>query len=94
MPILSLRIIKKPRVNRRCAECFKHIEGETIRLYGMAEYGDKPSTIFVHRKCLYSKDALAKLEAAEQGEESSPLSRLKDGGKKPDFIIFDDIHNS
>ena len=66
MPILSLRIIRKPRKERRCDECHRWIQGETIRLYGMAFYGDKPYDVYVHRACLTSKDALEKLAKAEK----------------------------
>lgn len=31
----------------------------------MAEYGDKPYAVFLHRSCLTSKNELAMLEAAE-----------------------------
>ncbi|PKN92982.1 MAG: hypothetical protein CVU44_11160 [Chloroflexi bacterium HGW-Chloroflexi-6] len=65
MPTLSLRIIKKPRRFRRCDTCGKGINGETIRLYGMAEYGDKPYNVFLHRGCLSGKNELAMLDAIE-----------------------------
>ena len=50
--ILSLRIIKKPRKERRCDECGRYMTGEHIRLYGMADYGDKPGGSFFHRECI------------------------------------------
>lgn len=75
MPTLSLRIIKKPRRNRRCDTCGKRLEGETIRLYGMAEYGDKPYSIFLHRGCLCGKNELAMLEAAEHRLQSDAATR-------------------
>ncbi|MBS4062718.1 MAG: hypothetical protein KG029_20150 [Bacteroidetes bacterium] len=69
MPTLSLRIIKKPRRSRYCDTCGKRLEGETIRLYGMAECTDKPYAVFLHRHCLTSKNELAMLEAAEVKEK-------------------------
>ncbi len=65
MPIISIRIIKKPRARRRCDECGKYLDGETIRLFGMASDGDEPYPLFLHRECLFSKDVLAKLAAIE-----------------------------
>ena len=65
MPILSLRIVSSPRKVRYCENCGKRITGEQIRLYGMADYGDKPYNVFLHRECVVSKDASAMLRAAE-----------------------------
>ena len=66
MPILSLRIISKPRKERYCEMCNKRITGEQIRLYGMADYGDKPYNVFLHRECVKSNDVSAMLRVAEQ----------------------------
>jgi hypothetical protein len=65
MPIISMRIIKKPRKQRRCDECGKYLDGETIRLFGKAADDDKPYPLFLHRTCIFSKDVLAKLAAIE-----------------------------
>lgn len=54
MPVLSVRVIKNPRKDRRCDNCGRYIDGETIRLYGMADYGDKPSDLYLHRGCVSS----------------------------------------
>lgn len=79
MPILSVRVVKNPRISRRCDNCYKRISGETIRLYGMADYGDKPYNVFLHRECVTGRDTLAKLrvvehrdEAVGEGAEESP----------------------
>lgn len=65
MPILAVRIVKNPRRVRYCPECLRRIDGETIDLYGMAEYGDKPYHLYLHRTCIKSTDALGKIRAAE-----------------------------
>lgn len=46
--ILSARLIQKPREIRDCGECGCLIDGKQLRLYGMAEYGDKPFTLYYH----------------------------------------------
>lgn len=70
MPILSLKIIH-PRKIRRCNVCNEYIApgGEVIRLYGMAEVGDKPYVVFVHRRCIVSLDAKEKLRQADEAAE-------------------------
>jgi len=78
MPIISIRVVKNPRISRRCENCYKRISGETIRLYGMAEIGDKPYAVFVHRGCLASRDALAKLRDAEQAVGAVKASHTED----------------
>ena len=70
MPIISLTVVKHPRKTRRCDNCFRYIDGETSRLFGMAEIGDKPYDVFVHRSCLTSRDSLAKLRVVEQRNEA------------------------
>lgn len=46
--ILSARLIKRPRSTRYCASCERPIGGRTLRLYGMADAGDTPSTLYFH----------------------------------------------
>ncbi len=70
MPIISLSVVKHPRKMRRCDNCLKYIDGETIRIYGMAEIGDKPYDLFLHRSCLVSRDAIARLRAVEHRDEA------------------------
>jgi len=64
MPVLSVRIIKNPRKMRRCDNCGRYIDGETIRIYGMADYGDKPSELCFHRGCI-SSNTLKLIEERE-----------------------------
>lgn len=58
MPVISAVIIKKPRVRRRCENCPRIIEiGEpTLRMYGMARFGDRPYTIYLHPVCAHTTD--------------------------------------
>ena len=49
--IISAKIIKNPRKIRRCAGCGKKINGTTMRLYGAAEHGDPPYTVYFHLEC-------------------------------------------
>ena len=65
MPTIAVTIIKKPRKYRRCDECGKSLDGETIRLYGMAHHGEKPYNLYLHRSCIYDADTLGKIRAAE-----------------------------
>ena len=46
--ILSVRIIKHPRKRRVCGNCDCLINGEQLKLYGMAEYGDDPYNLYLH----------------------------------------------
>ncbi len=46
--ILSARIVKHPREPRHCDDCDCQINGPQLRLYGMAEYGDKPRLLYFH----------------------------------------------
>ena len=46
--IISARVIRKPREQRRCERCGAFIEGSQLRLYGAAESGDPPYVIYVH----------------------------------------------
>ena len=48
MPVICERLVKKPRVQRRCARCNRSIKGPALRLYGYAHEGDKPYAMFVH----------------------------------------------
>ena len=46
--IISAKLIKHPRVQRCCDNCLSSIDGSVLRLYGAAEYGDKPYVLYVH----------------------------------------------
>jgi hypothetical protein len=59
MPLLSVRIIKRPRKIRTCEVCFRDITGEQVRLYGMADVGDKPYMTFIHQTCAGNVTAAA-----------------------------------
>lgn len=65
MPLLSIRIIKRPIKERYCCVCNYRIYGETIRLYGMMDYGEKPQNFYLHRACITGKDTLKKLAEIE-----------------------------
>lgn len=52
MPILSVRAVRRPRVRRHCSWCERLISGPTVRLFGMADAGDKPHPIYFHPGCL------------------------------------------
>lgn len=62
---LSVRIVKRPREKRPCCICGRYIEGEAIRVYGMADYGDKPQNYYLHRTCSRDKDTLKKIAEIE-----------------------------
>ena len=64
MPCISARIIKHPRTDRVCPICYKHIVGETARLYGSAEQGDPLYVLYLHPGCVTGTDSLSKLESA------------------------------
>ena len=66
MPTISVRIIRKPRKQRFCSECIFPIHGETIDLYGMAHYGEKPFHIYLHRECIRSEEVNRMIRDAEQ----------------------------
>ena len=65
--IIKLRKVKRTRVNRDCYECYLQIAaGEpSIYLFGAAEYGDKPYSIWIHPDCAHGSDINHKLEALE-----------------------------
>lgn len=65
--LISIRVIKRPRRTRRCDECGRRLDGETIRLYGAAFAGDRPYMLHLHRRCVVSKDVLEKLSFLEGG---------------------------
>ena len=46
--IISAKVIKNPRVKRRCERCLEFIEGSQLRLYGAAHDGEPLYVIFVH----------------------------------------------
>jgi hypothetical protein len=49
--LISARVIKHPRKQRRCENCEKWMNGEQVRLYGAAEKQDPPYVIYVHPEC-------------------------------------------
>lgn len=49
--ILSAKVIKNPRKERRCEGCERLIQGRQLKLYGMAHIEDKPYNLFFHLKC-------------------------------------------
>lgn len=49
--IISAKIIRKSRKPRYCATCRQIIQGETLRLYGMADAGDPPYVVYLHSIC-------------------------------------------
>ena len=65
MPTISVRIIKKSRKQRFCSECHFPIHDETIRLYGMADIGDKPFCLYLHRECIRHEETLCMIRDAE-----------------------------
>ncbi len=48
---ISRTVIKKPRKVRKCDHCNQEIDGETVRLYGMAERWDPPYALYLHPEC-------------------------------------------
>lgn len=50
--IIKMTIIKNPRKSRKCDSCYRFIQGKTIYMFGMAEYGDKPYSIWLHPECV------------------------------------------
>jgi hypothetical protein len=54
--IISAKIVYAPRKPRQCPECFKAIEGPTLRLYGCAYRGDPKYCIYLHPTCDKSHD--------------------------------------
>jgi hypothetical protein len=48
MPTISRTVIERPRVQRKCERCRQPIQGATARLYGYANEGEKPYTIYEH----------------------------------------------
>jgi hypothetical protein len=54
--IISAKIIYKPRKHRQCPQCFRAIEGPTLRLYGCAHEGDPKYCIYLHPACDLSRD--------------------------------------
>ncbi len=49
--IISAKVIKKARKQRRCKTCGHFITGWTIRLYGSAHSSDPKYTTYIHLKC-------------------------------------------
>ena len=66
MPIISTTTIKKPRKVRYCGMCGKLLDGETIKLFGMACSGDKPYNLYLHRECIKDREVLDKLAEYER----------------------------
>lgn len=53
MTVIGQHLIKKPRTARMCHRCGRPMAAGTpqLRLYGAAEPGDKPYTIYTHVQC-------------------------------------------
>ena len=50
--ILSVKLIRRPRINRRCSNCERMIgRNPLFQLYGNAERGDKPYALWMHVAC-------------------------------------------
>ena len=60
--IINARVSLKPRKKRICEMCRTAIEGKQIRLFGMAERGDKPYGIYLHPESCTSKDVKKALQ--------------------------------
>ena len=60
--ILSAKIINLSAKSRKCASCNRYIIGRHLRLYGMADIGDKPHNVYVHVGCAAKTDP--KIKAA------------------------------
>lgn len=72
--IISARVIRRPRQRQyRCHACGKEICANVVRLYGAADMGDAPYTIFAHPACVpeWSHPRLVALQAVL----STPLPR-------------------
>ena len=54
--VISARLIKRGRVDHRCAQCDRVIIGEKLRLFGAGMEGDPPYTIYMHPDCVFFKD--------------------------------------
>jgi len=65
MPTIGVTIIRKPRKYRRCDDCGKSLDSETIKLYGMAHHDEKPYNLYLHRSCVRDAETLGKIRAAE-----------------------------
>ena len=53
--ILSVKFIRKPRINRRCSACDRMISHNPLfQLYGFAERGDKPYALWLPVACAYN----------------------------------------
>lgn len=50
--ILSATAVKSPRLFRTCAECEVPIVAHQLKLYGMADVGDKPYNLYYHPECI------------------------------------------
>lgn len=57
--LIALKIIEKPRKQRRCASLIcdhKLITGKQVRIFGAAEQGDKPYAMYTHPECAMQWD--------------------------------------
>lgn len=64
--ILSARVVRKPRKPHDCGRCGARIRSIAVKLYGMAETGDKPYTLYYHPLCVninHKKGFLARVAA-------------------------------
>ena len=66
--IIKLRLVNRTRKHRDCASCSLQITaGEpSIYLFGAAEYGDKPYSIWIHPDCAHGSEINYKLKALEE----------------------------
>ena len=62
--IIKIRRVKHLRKDRRCDSCNVWMEKgqESVYMFGMADYGDKPYGIWIHPECVTGKDDKRKLE--------------------------------
>jgi hypothetical protein len=53
--VISVKFIRKPRLNRRCSACNQMIGPNPLfQFYGFADYGDKAYAIWLHVACAYN----------------------------------------
>jgi hypothetical protein len=50
--LISVKLIKNPRIQRYCDSCEKIMYHEQLRLYGSAHSDDPKSTLYVHSDCV------------------------------------------
>ncbi len=79
--IIAANLILNARTERQCESCHGYLGKEQLRLYGAADYSDKPYVIYVHpyaclgggspleREEIRSKLPAKKIEAYEGGSK-------------------------